>query len=155
MLTSRSFPPASAARGEPEHVWGQLVSSNYFSVVGVRPALGRGILPEEDKVIGRDQVVVLSQAVWRRRFGSDPGIIGREIPLNGQRYTVVGVAPRGFALSLALGRFATSLLYGLSGTDRLTLGAVSIGLLVVALPASLFPAYRAAHVEPASALHYE
>ena len=93
-----AFVPASiGGRGEPERVWGQLVSGNYFSVVGVTPALGRGILPEEDKLAGRDQVVVLSHSLWRRRFGSDPSIIGREILLNGQRYTAVGVAPRGFA----------------------------------------------------------
>ncbi len=92
-----AFVPASiGGAGEPELVWGQLVSGNYFSVVGVTPALGRGILPEEDKVVGRDQVVVLSHTLWRRRFGSDPDIIGRGILLNGQRYTVVGVAPRGF-----------------------------------------------------------
>jgi predicted permease len=93
-----AFVPASiGGAGEPELVWGQLASGNYFSVVGVTPALGRGILPEEDKVVGRDQVVVLSHTLWRRRFGSDPDIIGRGILLNGQRYTVVGVAPRGFA----------------------------------------------------------
>jgi predicted permease len=92
-----AFVPASiGGAGEPEHVWGQLVTGNYFSVVGATPALGRGIVPEEDKVVGRDQVVVLSDSLWRRRFGSDPGIIGRGILLNGQRYTVVGVAPRGF-----------------------------------------------------------
>ena len=93
-----AFVPASiGGSGEPERGWGQLVSGNYFSVVGVTPTLGRGILPEEDKVVGRDQVVVLSHTLWRRRFGSDPGIIGHGILLNGQPYTVVGVAPRGFA----------------------------------------------------------
>jgi len=92
-----AFVPASiGGAGEPERVWGQVVSGNYFSVVGVTPALGRGIVPDEDKAVGRDQVVVLSHSLWRRRFGSDPGIIGRGILLNGQRYTVVGVAPRGF-----------------------------------------------------------
>jgi len=92
-----AFVPASiGGAGEPERVWGQLASGNYFSVVGVTPALGRGILPEEDKVVGRDQVVVLSHTLWRRRFGSDPGIIGHGVLLNGRRYTVVGVTPRGF-----------------------------------------------------------
>jgi predicted permease len=93
-----AFVPASiGGTGEPERVWGQAVSGNYFSVVGVTPALGRGILPEEDKVVGRDHVVVLSYSLWRRRFGSDAGIVGQGIMLNGERYTVVGVAPRGFA----------------------------------------------------------
>ncbi|HXX24760.1 MAG TPA: ABC transporter permease [Terriglobia bacterium] len=72
-----AFVPASiGGTGEPERVWGQAVSGNYFSVVGVTPALDRGILPEEDKAVGRDHVVVLSYSLWRRRFGSDAGIVG-------------------------------------------------------------------------------
>jgi predicted permease len=89
-------PVSLGGAGEPERIWGQLVTGNYFSVVGVKPALGRAILPDEDKVPGRDQVVVLSHALWRRRFASDPGVIGKTAILNGQRYTVVGVAPVGF-----------------------------------------------------------
>jgi predicted permease len=89
-------PASIGGTGEPERVWGQLVSGKYFSVVGVTPALGRGILPDEDAVVGRDQVVVISDSLWRRRFGADPGIISRAVLLNGQYYTVVGVAPRGF-----------------------------------------------------------
>ncbi len=89
--------PASLGdHGEPERIWGQAVSGNYFSAVGVTPLLGRGILPSEDEVPGRDAVVVLSHALWRCRFGSDPSILGREVVLNGQRYTVVGVTPPGF-----------------------------------------------------------
>ena len=91
------FIPASiGGSGEPERVWGQVVSGNYFSLLGVTPALGRAILPEEDQVFGRDAVVVLSHALWQRRFGSDPAILGRTVVLNGQRYSVVGVAPAGF-----------------------------------------------------------
>jgi predicted permease len=91
------FIPASIGKaGEPERVWGELVSGGCFSIIGVNPALGRGILPAEDEVVGRDAVVVLSQGLWRRRFGADPGILGRTVALNGHRYTVVGVAPPGF-----------------------------------------------------------
>jgi ABC-type antimicrobial peptide transport system permease subunit len=61
----------------------------------------------------------------------------------------------GFALALALGRFTTSLLYGISGTDHITLLAVSTVLLLAALPAIFFPAYRAARVAPTTALRYE
>ncbi|MGE5488519.1 MAG: ABC transporter permease [bacterium] len=96
---SAHFPlvPASiGGQGEPERVWGQLVSGNYFSVTGVRPSLGRGIAPQEAEVEGRDPVVVLSHGLWQRRFGADPGIIGRTVLLNGAKYTVVGVAPKGF-----------------------------------------------------------
>ena len=92
-----AFLPANVGgKGEPERIWGQLVDGNYFSVTGVTPALGRGILPEEDKVVGRDQVMVISDTLWRRRFGADPGIVGRTVLLNGRHYTVVGVAPCGF-----------------------------------------------------------
>jgi predicted permease len=96
---SAHFPlvPASlGGSGEPERVWGQVVSGNYFSVIGVVPALGRGISPEEDKVRGRDAVVVLSHSLWRRRFGADRTILGRTVLLNGQQYTVIGVGPAGF-----------------------------------------------------------
>jgi predicted permease len=90
------IPASFGGTGEPERVWGQVVSGNYFSILGVNMALGRPILPEEDRVMGRDRVVVLSHNLWQRRFGADAGILGRSVVLNGQRYTVVGVAPAGF-----------------------------------------------------------
>jgi len=71
------------------------VSPNLFSVLGVQPAMGRGFLPEE-QAPGRDQVVVLSQTVWRNLFAADPAILGKQIRLNDAPYTVVGVMPRGF-----------------------------------------------------------
>ncbi len=89
-------PASVGGRGEPERVWGQLVTGNYFKVVGVQPFLGRGILPEEAKDRGRDPVVVLSYALWQRRFGGDKSVIGRQIALNGAKYTVIGVTPRGY-----------------------------------------------------------
>jgi ABC-type antimicrobial peptide transport system permease subunit len=73
-----------------------VVSGGYFPLLGVNPVLGRFILPAEDQVIGRDAVVVLSYGLWKRRFGSDSGVLGRPVLLNGQRFTVVGVAPAGF-----------------------------------------------------------
>jgi predicted permease len=91
------FIPASLGGvGDPERLWGEVVSGNYFSVVGVNPGLGRAILPPDDEVLGHNAVVVLSHALWQHRFGSDPGILGRSVMLNGQPYTVVGVAPAGF-----------------------------------------------------------
>ena len=90
------IPASFAGTGEPERVWGQVVSGNYFSILGVNMALGRPILPEEDQVVGRDHVVVLSHSLWQRRFGADAGILGRGVVMNGQHYTVVGVAPVGF-----------------------------------------------------------
>jgi predicted permease len=93
-----NFPlvPASLGGGEPERVWGQLASGNYFSVAGVDLAVGRGFVPEEDQVHGRNPVVVLSDGLWRRHFGADRGITGKTVILNNHSYTVVGVAPPGF-----------------------------------------------------------
>jgi len=81
--------------GDPERLDGQLVSANVFSILGVAPALGRTFLPNEDQP-GQEHVVVLSDALWARRFNRDPAIINRNIALNGESFTVVGVMPRGF-----------------------------------------------------------
>ena len=75
-----------------EQVWGEVVSGNYFDVLGVRLELGRGFLPEEDRVPNRNPVVLISHSLWQRRFSSDPGVVGRSITINNQPLTVVGVA---------------------------------------------------------------
>jgi predicted permease len=82
--------------GETALVYGQLVSGNFFSVLGVKPVLGPGFLPEEDQVPLRTPVIVLSHAFWQNRLGSDIWIIGKTLVLNGRSFTVVGVAPAGF-----------------------------------------------------------
>jgi predicted permease len=79
--------------GETERVWGQIVSGNYFSVLGIAPAIGRAFAPEEDRTPGSHPVAVLSHGLWRRRFGSDPGLVGQTITLNGYAFTVIGVMP--------------------------------------------------------------
>lgn len=81
--------------GETERVPGAFVSSNYFDVLGVRPALGRTFLPEEESEPGRSPVVVISHRLWRR-WDADPGAIGTKVMLNGSPFTVAGVAPAGF-----------------------------------------------------------
>ena len=96
---SAYFPMAPASlggAGEPERIWGQLTSGSYFSAIGVQPVVGRGFVPDEDIVPGRDAVVVLSYGLWRRHFAGDPAIAGKTVILNNSRYTVVGVAPAGF-----------------------------------------------------------
>ena len=77
----------------PQRIPGINVSANYFDVLGVKPTLGRSFLPGED-VAGREHVVVISDELWRRNFASNPEIINQTIPLNGQKYTIVGVMPR-------------------------------------------------------------
>ena len=81
--------------GEPERLNGQLVTANVLSTLGVAPAAGRIFLPEEDQP-GQHRVVVLSDALWQRRFNRDPGILNRNITLNGESHTVVGIMPGGF-----------------------------------------------------------
>lgn len=81
---------------EPAQVLGEIVSGNYFDVLEVKPALGRLFLPEENASPGTHPVVVLSYRSWQNRFGGDPGVIGREISLNGTSLTIIGVAAEGF-----------------------------------------------------------
>jgi predicted permease len=77
-------------------VWGYLVTGNYFATLGIKPALGRFITAAEDAHPNASPYAVLSYATWQNRFGSDPGIAGKDIRINGRPYTVLGVAPRGF-----------------------------------------------------------
>jgi predicted permease len=81
---------------EPELVDAELVSGNYFDVLGVLPTTGRLFVASDDLVPEANPVVVLSFAYWQRRFGADRGIVGETISINGRPFTVVGVAQRGF-----------------------------------------------------------
>src|SRR5215208_5548159 len=85
--------------GEPERVPGSAVSANYFQVLGVAPALGRGFLPEEETA-GKNRVVVISHGVWQRLFGASPKALGQTLNIGGNPFTVVGVAPQGFKAPL-------------------------------------------------------
>lgn len=73
-----------------------LVSGTYFPVLGLQPALGRLLSPDDDRVIGESSVAVLSYAYWRTRFQEDPSVLGEVLIVNGQPMTIVGVAPQGF-----------------------------------------------------------
>jgi predicted permease len=90
------IPTAMLAGKEPEQVFTEIVSGNYFEVMGIQPTLGRFITPAEDLAEGGSPVVVMSHRLWSRRFGEDPSIVGRAISLNGFTFDVVGVAPEGF-----------------------------------------------------------
>jgi predicted permease len=79
--------------GKPERLWASLTTANFFSALGVRPALGRFFGPEEEQRPGGSPVAVLSYKTWQLLFAGDPGIVGRTISLNQHPFTVIGVAP--------------------------------------------------------------
>jgi predicted permease len=81
---------------EPELIWGEIVTGNFFSGLGVHPVVGRGFLPDEDRAPGQNPVCVLNYNFWQRRFRGDPNIAGKTIQINDHAFTVVGVAPHGF-----------------------------------------------------------
>jgi macrolide transport system ATP-binding/permease protein len=82
--------------GSSDLVIGELVSDNYFSTLGVRPAVGRAFTPDEFTGVGASPVAIISNGMWQTRFGGDPSIVGRQFRMNGRPYTVVGVAPPEF-----------------------------------------------------------
>jgi putative ABC transport system permease protein len=84
-----------AGDAAPEHVGGANVSANFFQMLGIAPALGRSFLSDEEQ-LGKDKVVILSNDLWQRRFGSDPGLVGKTIRLDGESNTVVGIMPAVF-----------------------------------------------------------
>jgi putative ABC transport system permease protein len=93
----------SGGTGDPQQVFGEIVTGNFFTVLGARPAIGRGFLPDEDQNPGEKLVCVLGYGEWQKRFGGDPSIVGRDIDLNGRKFTVVGVMPKGFKGTNAIG----------------------------------------------------
>jgi predicted permease len=92
------FPAALTllANGQAERVNGELVTGNYFDVLGVRAHIGRTLTPDDDRTPGGHPVAVLSHNFWMRRFAGDPTVLNRTVSLNGLPMTIVGVAPAGF-----------------------------------------------------------
>ena len=82
-------------RGEPERLQGTFVTPGFLEILGVEPALGRTFLPSEEEV-GNDHSVILGHGLWVRRFGANSSVLGQAITMDGEAYTVVGVAPVGF-----------------------------------------------------------
>ena len=95
-------------------VWSALVSGNYFDVLGVRPARGRFIRPDEEAPRGAHPVVVISDAFWKSRFARDEHIVGRQLAIGTGRFTIVGVAPPGFTGTHPEGRTDLWLPYTMS-----------------------------------------
>lgn len=96
VLAYRMVPFSLSRVGKAERLWGNIVSGNYFEVLGVKPVLGRTFLPEEDQTKNTHPVVVLSYGLWQSRFAASPTIVGQSISLNGENFTVIGVTPKEF-----------------------------------------------------------
>jgi putative ABC transport system permease protein len=88
---------------EPERIQGAAVTTNFCQVLGVQPVSGRSFLPDEEKP-GSPRVAIISDGLWRRRFGSDPNIIGQTLTLNANQATVVGIMPAGFEFEFPISR---------------------------------------------------
>jgi putative ABC transport system permease protein len=95
LITTNDSDVAMTGQGEPEHVRARLASDNFFQVLGAQALLGRTFLPGQEDKPGTN-VIVLSHGFWQRHFGSDPQIVGRQVLLDGDPHTVVGVMPRDF-----------------------------------------------------------
>jgi macrolide transport system ATP-binding/permease protein len=97
-LLGQSLLRVGLSRGdaESELLWGEIVTGNYFDVLGVKAEIGRTFLPEEDRTPNTHPVVVIAHSLWQRRFAADPGVLGTTIKLNGYPFTIIGVAPRSF-----------------------------------------------------------
>jgi hypothetical protein len=126
VVATRTF-LARVERGDrPASAFGELVSWDYFQTLGVRLALGRPFLAEEDATPGTHAVTILGHRAWVDEHGADPEVLGRTVHLNGRPYTVVGVAPESFTGSLSVlvtGFYAplmmTNELMGSPGLDQL------------------------------------
>jgi putative ABC transport system permease protein len=96
MFAHDVLPMSMSGGGQTERVLGELVSGNFFAVLGVSPHLGRVLTEADDQTPGAHPVAVLSYNFWQRRYGADPAIIGQTINLNGYPFAVIGVAAQGF-----------------------------------------------------------
>ncbi|MFL5517660.1 MAG: ABC transporter permease, partial [Gemmatimonadales bacterium] len=96
----KPWQPVMTGPAEPEQFEGQRVSWTYLRVLGVRPAIGQDFRPSDDR-LHAPNVAILGEPLWRRRFGSDPAIIGRSLTLDDESYVIIGVLPKGFENVLA------------------------------------------------------
>jgi predicted permease len=96
-VTVYTFTPVSMTiNGQPDQYFAQLASGNFFDLLGVSAAMGRTFRPEEDSEPGAGPVIVLNYGFWQRKFAGNTGVIGQSVLLNGQGFTIIGIAPKGF-----------------------------------------------------------
>jgi predicted permease len=100
-LASMTTPASLTVDNQPEWIGAQIISANAFGLLGVKPILGRTFLPDEDRQPGGNPVLVISERLWRRRFGGDPAVLGRVVDLNRHPFTIIGVVPAAFLGTMA------------------------------------------------------
>lgn len=83
------------SQGKSRNIWVDYVTTNFFSVMGVKPELGSFFAPD-DKLVGHDQAIVLTHSFWKSQFNSDPSVVGKKVAIDGQPLTIAGVTPEGF-----------------------------------------------------------
>jgi putative ABC transport system permease protein len=117
-----------SADGNVQPVRGCGVSANFFDVLGVSPALGRTLTAAEEQP-GADQVAIVSHGFWQRRFGGDPGVLGKVMEMNGRSYTVVGIMPAGFDFPVPFELWVPLALSPAERADRAQLSLQALGRL--------------------------
>ena len=96
VLAYTPSPVSFGAQGRPERAWADLVSGNYFSMLGLEAVRGRTFAPDEGWVPGKDPLMVLSYKYWQKRFGGDSAVIGQTVQVNQHPFTIIGVAPENY-----------------------------------------------------------
>ncbi len=117
MAAIRAWQPTLVTAGTAERIPAMRVTSNYFAMLGARPALGRDFLPEDDHP-DTWRVLLLSDGLWRRAFGADPTVVGRVVRLNGLSFRIVGVMPRDFQPLVSARYYKPAELWAPIGYDR-------------------------------------
>lgn len=128
LAISRIYSFVLTGAGEAESMPSQFVSSDFFPILGVKPALGRLFAPGEDE-IGRSPVALISAGFWERKFGSKPDVLGKTLTLDGRDFTIIGVLPGDF--NLTVGNFRASEIYapiGQWGNTALKDRAAGLGI---------------------------
>jgi len=96
VVIATPLPMNLASEDRSERTWGEIVSADYFHCLGVDITMGRSFLPEEGVTEGTHPVVVISHRLWKNRFGGDPDILSKQVYINGNSFSIIGVAPEGF-----------------------------------------------------------